>query len=675
MFYYLVIFLNIYNLCIYVIWCIVLTRGVVMKEKMMKMKQKWLDAFDTIIVSLFLFLSIYYMFGLVHVILTSFLTLLFRIKHTSDFHIRDLVEIYVLMIVLCFLSFLASHNVWLCGLLNFVVPFFIVYMLTDKFTPKAYFVYMMEFVFLQLIPISFSVFIVREIALIYGLFVVTISLYLYQWRMKRTRNFHTAKHGMFTLSIMIDRMMNNQSIQVQKDELIGMMYHMNRVIYASRNLSYLVDGYGKINYLFMLAYQRFLYYVNHIENEAIDLRDKEYYMMLKELMIDLSENIGRNHQKVIRHIQEFDEHYALIDSSKQEAMSQIIHLLKYTFSELEKTSIHRSQKNWHIPHKVFSIEKMKHFMKLDLFQLRFALRLSSILCLTFLFCKITNYNHSYWLPMSAFLMLMPYSEESLMKITNRILGTICGVFLMFFISRFIHTTSDYIGVVLIMTCFMYYVPVTSWTMPMYTTCYGLSLAMFSLDVKEAIILRVGYVLLGALLTFLTNRFLLPNTAKREFERNIYELFSIDYALVEELEKLMSKQGDMNNFRNLIIHSRLLSQEIKTYIQNMNHSQDFYSQIIPLHQKLMYEIEQLHSYMRHSDYLKENMILKEVFKNMKDSICRIRRSYTQNELNSFMKTSKEFESYGELNKHMYFNTLVFNCMETLRDLENMKLEKC
>ena len=74
---------------------------------------------------------------------------------------------------------------------------------------------------------------------------------------------------------------------------------------------------------------------------------------------------------------------------------------------------------------------------------------------------------------------------------------------------------------------MYYVPVTSWTMPMYTTCYGLSLAMFSLDVEEAIILRVGYVLLGALLTFLTNRFLLPNTAKREFERNNGSMINID----------------------------------------------------------------------------------------------------------------------------------------------------
>ena len=42
-----------------------------------------------------------------------------------------------------------------------------------------------------------------------------------------------------------------------------------------------------------------------------------------------------------------------------------------------------------------------------------------------------------------------------------------------------------------MTIFMYTVPITSWTMTIYTTCYGMTLATITLGMEEAIILRIN----------------------------------------------------------------------------------------------------------------------------------------------------------------------------------------
>ena len=57
-------------------------------------------------------------------------------------------------LVLFIVAYLATLNLVFCIILNLVVPFLLVFLLTDKFNPKAYFVYGMEFVLLQMVPIA-----------------------------------------------------------------------------------------------------------------------------------------------------------------------------------------------------------------------------------------------------------------------------------------------------------------------------------------------------------------------------------------------------------------------------------------------------------------------------------------------------------------------------------------
>ena len=55
-------------------------------------------------------------------------------------------------LILCLLAFAAGQNVWLCALLNFAVPFFLVIWKCSQFTPKGHMGYAMTFVFLELRP-------------------------------------------------------------------------------------------------------------------------------------------------------------------------------------------------------------------------------------------------------------------------------------------------------------------------------------------------------------------------------------------------------------------------------------------------------------------------------------------------------------------------------------------
>lgn len=87
--------------------------------------------------------------------------------------------------IVCGASYAASLNLILCFFLNLWVQFFLVFLLTDKFNPKAYFLYGMEFVFLQLRLIPAQAMPARLCAFLYAIAVLTAFLYLHSRIIKK----------------------------------------------------------------------------------------------------------------------------------------------------------------------------------------------------------------------------------------------------------------------------------------------------------------------------------------------------------------------------------------------------------------------------------------------------------------------------------------------------------
>ena len=638
-------------------------------------KRKWLPALPTIFVSIFLFLTIVFLFGFQYVIMCSFLTLLFQTRHLQDFAPRSLSKTLLLMLFVYFCAFFATRNLILSVVLNFLVPFLIVGFLTNKFNPKAYFVYGMEFVFLQLIPISAKQLPLQLLSLLYGMVVVIASLYFYSKLIKRKRHYGTVRKGMKTLSIQFQKLLRGDDFSSEISSLNQMMYHMNQVIYSSRNYNYLATGYGKINYYFMLIFQRFHYVFRHFSREELLNTDEDalYFKTLSELFLEIEKNVNQeDNDELIAKLNNFAETYTLSSVKANQALQQIFSTLTYALFTMTIVSMDRPEKDWKTPPVTTPLKNIRLLFQLDRFQIRFALRLSVVLSIAFLFSYGTKLNHAYWYPMSAFLMLMPYAEESLMKINNRIIGTLAGTFVVFFLMGIFRGYASHIIIILIMTCFMYASPITSWTMTMYSTCYGMAMTTLTLDRDEAILLRLIYVALAGVTTSLANHFLLPNTAESEFKKSITALFQTAIDLIKQLERWKDDRPDMDIFRNLIVYSNLLSNEIQTYMDShmTKKEKEFYSQLLPLNQKLLSEIEQLNDYLiQHNDQIDfaDNLLLKQLFFNLEDAVKRIKLSYTSDQLTSFVIPDKQLHTYGKLDDNLYFNELAFNCMKTVDTL--------
>ena len=133
--------------------------------------------------------------------------------------------------------------------------------------------------------------------------------------------------------------------------------------------------------------------------------------------------------------------------------------------------------------------------------------------------------------------------------------------------------------------------------------------------------------------------------------------------------------DLNQMRDPLVRSHLLENEITTYMNTKmtQAERDFYSQMLPMNRQLMSEIEQLNGYLRsRRDRLAphDNLLLRELLNNLEESIQRVKLSYTQNQLVSFLETDREQKAFGKLEDKMYFNSLALNCIQTLQDLTEL-----
>ena len=106
-------------------------------------------------------------------------TTLFQIRRQRNNTGTYYIKLLFITLLLGMLAYLASRNVVLCVLLNFTVPFALVYFQSDQFAPKGYFGYAMTFVFLELRPPTPEEFPVQMLCLLFCTLVLIGALLLY----------------------------------------------------------------------------------------------------------------------------------------------------------------------------------------------------------------------------------------------------------------------------------------------------------------------------------------------------------------------------------------------------------------------------------------------------------------------------------------------------------------
>lgn len=214
------------------------------KKQLHNIKNGFLDGLPVIIVALIMFFSFLNIFGVSEVLITPFLAILFRTKSREEFNLKKLLKIFCMLMFISIFSFVANLSLALCIVMNLLVPSLIVYLYTNSFTPRGYFVYVMAFVFLQLRPIPYSALPNRFMALSYGM-LVTVALFIYSLKQKKKNSYELAQLGLLNLYSQINKLSKKESF---KSDIEG-LNRIIKLIYEIQQISYIIihrDGVHQV---------------------------------------------------------------------------------------------------------------------------------------------------------------------------------------------------------------------------------------------------------------------------------------------------------------------------------------------------------------------------------------------------------------------------------------------
>lgn len=562
-----------------------------------KFKNAFIQALPVILLFLFLFYTTIVFFGVKYVIMVSFLTVLFKVKYQKTQTIGKLASMVVLHISLCFLAFLATRNIYYCIFLNISVPFLLVFLQSSQFNQKGYFTSAMGFVFLQLRPVGWDGLLPLMCAMAYGLSVVVTALCIYSYINKKRANYQMARKGLLMLANQFTALCHHDITQMKTStELFMLQQSMQKLTYQTRGVSYLMNGEGKIYYMFSLLFQRSIYYLTTTIKEKRTITTKECKQLCAfSAFLNDSANFSKEDNatyiakgRILLHEAEFEE------TQDSFYIANFLRLYIMILHEITIIKTMKPHKAWKMPNSGKILPSLKRRLKFDSFEFRFAFRLSLVLVIGFSYTKISGMNHAYWLPLNSFLLLQPMYEDSTKRLKNRFIGTCMACFLLYFVLPYFTGTSGHFIFASIMVTFMYCVVPGTWPQALFSTSFALTLASMAMKESIAIALRLTYVGFAICLVLLVNKFFFPTSLPGLFRDNIRRMFHIQQSYLQMLYKSLEKPVDYGIVCDALTKFHLLYDQISEYLQNPQEALDvdYYKQLLFIFWKMASEMEQL-----------------------------------------------------------------------------------
>lgn len=528
-------------------------------------RKKWDAAVPVILFYLFLFYTVIAIFGIHYVMAVSFITTLFKIRHLRPFHLRSAGNTVLVLLALTVLAFFATLSLPLCLLLNFAVPFLLVCLQSTQFNQKGYFSYAMCFVFLQLRPVGWEGFATEFAVVLYSCAILVAGLALYARFRQKPQDFGQARRGLGLLAGEFRRLAQGQRGGDTQGSLFDVESALHKLAYSSRGMTQVVRGDGRIHYMFALLFQRSAYFISDSGYLPESPSQSAYLTDAAALLDAVQSGMNRTDNGAL--IARAAALQAGLPPTSERLSTFLRHfydLLMLILQQLTDTKA-PDRGAWKLPPYLRTLRGLPYRLHLDAFEVRFALRLSLITTIGFAVCQVTDIEHSYWLPLNAFLLLQPMYEESAQRMKTRLVGTALGCLLVFVCLPLLPGTTGHFVFATVLISLMYCCTPGTWVQPIFSTGFALTLASLSIGSTTAIELRFLYLILATVLVLAVNRFVFRTSLPGQFRINLTELFHLQTGYLSLLEQCAQHDIDYSVLCEELTRFHLIYDQVAQYL--------------------------------------------------------------------------------------------------------------
>lgn len=532
--------------------------------------RRWRNAFSTILFYIVQFLLVVWIFGNSYAMVVSCSTTMFQLRRKEPNRAEDYMTMCAMSLLLCLLAFAAGLNVWLCAVLNFAVPFFLVLWRCSQFTPKGHLGYAMTFVFLELRPPTLEQLPTQLAAVAFCCVLLVVALIL-NARVQHISSDPAQQitRSLLRLAQLLDGLADGSDARSAGRELYELARGFHRMGYDRRHLLELPDRQKRFYHLFALLFQRASYLVTDQEawEGARETPGFSHTMhTLAELVRQLSQaDDPASRRQLAQRIQSLLDHTDLPQGRLRIFCRSVLHTLLLLCRE----SLHpRHGVSWHQVPWSAVWQDLRQRLSPNRFELRFALRLAVVMTVSCTVSYLWEFEHTYWFPLHAYLLLQPSYEESAHRMVTRPVGTAIGCVLVHLVYPYLPGLPGVFFFSLVMISLMYCCTPGTWVHPIFSTAFALTMATLTVQETEAIWLRLLYLAMAVALVLVVNRFLLPNRRAPQFRRNLQELYHLQSTYWTVIRRSLRQPVEPALFSELLSQFHMVYHEAVQYTNHL-----------------------------------------------------------------------------------------------------------
>ncbi|MEI0490592.1 FUSC family protein [Brachyspira pulli] len=578
------------------------------------------------------------------------------------------------ILLLGFLATIAEQNIFFTIVLNFIVPFSIVFLLSDDFVPRSYFIYGFTYVLLQAYNIPISNIHIRMEAILTALLIVFIFLYINKLITKNKLSNSLACKTIQLINKKLSLLYNNKPLG--KDQLFSLINTYTSAIYVdslkrhgimnNRNINHfeLVLFFEDINQLIDKEYKN----INKLTKD-----DLEYFKQISKILDRISNLLKSDiskHEKefnsIINAINYFNDNYTLSDEKSN-------YEWVYASGKLKKilSNMFENKKDDFEIKKLLNLRfiRLKKEFNINKCHFRFSLKMGIIMCISFTvryFLPDEIAIRGYWLPILSYIMIYPFYEEQKINLKINVIGNFIGVFIFSALFRYIpyNMIIPAIGICFVLSL----ASVNGFFKKIYGTISALISSFPYMPKLMSASSRVGFIMIALSIVWVFDHFIIRTESHKGMVDKISELIEMDTIIINQIKKAINNEETSVYLYECLLKAYMIKNNIIIHEKNQTRYKGtpITDSLIESNRKFIVEAEQIiyliKKYNRPED--KHNML---IFVEYIASILENSAKLFKNEIIEFNNNESKSREIIKNNSYIFYR--LENCFDSINDINN------
>ena len=506
--------------------------------------------------------------------------------------VKNLLRLLSINLLIGIGASLASSNIYLGILLNFTILFFISYLFYSNLRSPIYLPFSLQYLFILSTPVAADKLPVRLLSLAVGAIVIMLAQIIVN-KNKLNKSGNKLLHNVCDL--IADKIHDIENINdIETNKMIHDSIDKFRImVYDKREHNYYLTYEGRLKLNLSISLES----INaSLDKGSIDLIDKDILKTLERLIIDVKsvlDNESCHSSKYIEDLLKVCENKNINDLLNLQILNSML-LLSDTLENLMKLDVkHFNMVN--ISSKfinIFEDSSIKSFL-FDRKSLKFCygIRIGITISIGAFIVDYFNLSEGRWILFTILSVTTPIYETSHSKTNDRLFATIIGsICIVVLFSIFQDPTSRTIIIMLAGYLNGYFSNYKYSTI--FVTISAIGSAAIAGNVHELSFNRILYVVIGAIIAILSNKYIFPyrlNDSIKQLD-NLYH--STIIKMLKEVENLVQGNKRPTIMKNLVVLTSLIDSKARTDEALVNESN--FSEMITEKRNLVANIYELYA---------------------------------------------------------------------------------